>query len=106
MPKHRSADALVLVTWANVQMIEQQAMLTSLDHDEAYAGSVEYNVMSVFGNKAEQEALSCSNWIEPPEALQALAHGFDPQGSQGLGVSRSDTTEFDDWDRLRHVRAL
>ena len=62
--------------------------------------------MSVFGNKAGQEALSCSNWIEPPEVLQAFAHGFDPKGSQGLGVSRGDTAELDDRDRMQHVGAL
>jgi hypothetical protein len=82
-----SSDTPALRARLDVEVIEQQFAARGLDHHKAHALSAKDNVAGVLRREAGHEALPRAHRVEAPDALQALSHGFDPDGNQRLQVA-------------------
>jgi len=101
--ENRRADACALMTRMNIQVVEKQALAVRPDYEEADPFSVDFDVPGMFRGEAREKALSGSERIKPPNALQTLAHGLDSEiGQRVTFISFRDGERDGECGRVRH----
>jgi hypothetical protein len=93
--KNGGSNALALSDRFDVEVVEEQFIALSFEHNKADALAGNDDVSSLFCRKSCAKTLACADGVEPPNAFETFAHCLDSSGNETFEVDRFRESERD-----------